>query len=476
MAASVAADAAADAAGAFIVRLELEGAQDGPLQGRTVGVKDNFDLQGYKTGAGNPTWLDTHPPATATAPAVQALLDAGARVVGKTHMDELAYSLNGENAHYGTPRNAAAPGRIPGGSSSGSAAAAGGGLVDIGLGSDTAGSVRVPASYNGLLGFRPTHARVSLELATPLAPSFDTAGWFARDAATLKATGQVLLAGSPSTPLPSPRWLVATDAFDLSDDATRQAIYDAMSVDFPAVTAVLGPPKELAIASLEGEGSLEQWLDVFRVIQAHEVWQAHGEWVRAAAPAFGPGVKERFEAASKVTAAEVEDAAAARERQTHRFWRAAGNLTLGMTFIQKKGRLARRFPRNPTAKFGIGAFLGAAVIGSAGARRPGRKRIVAHVLSVLGSDGLLALPTCPGPAPLLNTPTAELELFRRRLLSLSALAPLCCLPQVTLPIAEVDGCPVGLSLIGPRGTDEALLEVAEALMAAMPAARGAASP
>eukprot|EP00873_Tetraselmis_striata_P002532 jgi/Tetstr1/422796/TSEL_013588.t1 len=416
MAASVAADAAADAAGAFIVRLELEGAQDGPLQGRTVGVKDNFDLQGYKTGAGNPTWLDTHPPATATAPAVQALLDAGARVVGKTHMDELAYSLNGENAHYGTPRNAAAPGRIPGGSSSGSAAAAGGGLVDIGLGSDTAGSVRVPASYNGLLGFRPTHARVSLELATPLAPSFDTAGWFARDAATLKATGQVLLAGSPSTPLPSPRWLVATDAFDLSDDATRQAIYDAMSVDFPAVTAVLGPPKELAIASLEGEGSLEQWLDVFRVIQAHEVWQAHGEWVRAAAPAFGPGVKERFEAASKVTAAEVEDAAAARER------------------------------------------------------------IVAHVLSVLGSDGLLALPTCPGPAPLLNTPTAELELFRRRLLSLSALAPLCCLPQVTLPIAEVDGCPVGLSLIGPRGTDEALLEVAEALMAAMPAARGAASP
>jgi len=415
MAASVAADAAADAAGAFIVRLELEGAQDGPLQGRTVGVKDNFDLQGYKTGAGNPTWLDTHPPATATAPAVQALLDAGARVVGKTHMDELAYSLNGENAHYGTPRNAAAPGRIPGGSSSGSAAAAGGGLVDIGLGSDTAGSVRVPASYNGLLGFRPTHARVSLELATPLAPSFDTAGWFARDAATLKATGQVLLAGSRSTPLPSPRWLVATDAFDLSDDATRQAIYDAMSVDFPAVTAVLGPPKELAIASLEGEGSLEQWLDVFRVIQAHEVWQAHGEWVRAAAPAFGPGVKERFEAASKVTAAEVEDAAAARER------------------------------------------------------------IVAHVLSVLGSDGLLALPTCPGPAPLLNTPTAELELFRRRLLSLSALAPLCCLPQVTLPIAEVDGCPVGLSLIGPRGTDEALLEVAEALMAAMPAARGAAS-
>eukprot|EP00873_Tetraselmis_striata_P001119 jgi/Tetstr1/421383/TSEL_012351.t2 len=352
MAASVAADAAADAAGAFIVRLELEGAQDGPLQGRTVGVKDNFDLQGYKTGAGNPTWLDTHPPATATAPAVQALLDAGARVVGKTHMDELAYSLNGENAHYGTPRNAAAPGRIPGGSSSGSAAAAGGGLVDIGLGSDTAGSVRVPASYNGLLGFRPTHARVSLELATPLAPSFDTAGWFARDAATLKATGQRCW-GRPRS-WPSRRWRVR-------------------------------------VAWSSG------WT-VFRVIQAHEVWQAHGEWVRAAAPAFGPGVKERFEAASKVTAAE------------------------------KKGRLARRFPRNPTAEFGIGAFLtGAAVIGSAGARRPGRKRIVAHVLSVLGSDGLLALPTCPGPAPLLNTPTAELELFRRRLLSLSALrTPAAC--------------------------------------------------
>eukprot|EP00873_Tetraselmis_striata_P001118 jgi/Tetstr1/421382/TSEL_012351.t1 len=331
MAASVAADAAADAAGAFIVRLELEGAQDGPLQGRTVGVKDNFDLQGYKTGAGNPTWLDTHPPATATAPAVQALLDAGARVVGKTHMDELAYSLNGENAHYGTPRNAAAPGRIPGGSSSGSAAAAGGGLVDIGLGSDTAGSVRVPASYNGLLGFRPTHARVSLELATPLAPSFDTAGWFARDAATLKATGQ------------------------------------AMSVDFPAVTAVLGPPKELAIASLEGEGSLEQWLDrVPRHPGARGVAGARG-----VGAGRGAGVRAGREGALRGglqgDGGRGEDAAAARER------------------------------------------------------------IVAHVLSVLGSDGLLALPTCPGPAPLLNTPTAELELFRRRLLSLSALrTPAAC--------------------------------------------------
>jgi amidase len=145
-------------------------------------------------------------------------------------MDELAFSLNGENAHYGTPVNVAAPGRIPGGSSSGSAAAVAAKQADIGLGSDTGGSVRVPASYCGLWGIRPTHGRISLESAAPLAPSFDTVGWFARDAAGLRAAGQALLpAGSANASAPlrpgGVRWLVARDAFELALPETSKVCW-----------------------------------------------------------------------------------------------------------------------------------------------------------------------------------------------------------------------------------------------------------
>src|SRR5688500_36916 len=187
-----------DAIGAFCrhTHAELEGAADGPLAGLTFGAKDIYDVAGRKTGFGSPEWLATHDEASATAPAIQLLLDAGARMVGRTQTDELTYSLNGENAHYGTPSNVNAPGRIPGGSSSGSAAAVAAALVDFALGSDTGGSVRAPASFCGIYGMRPTHGRVSLEHACPLASSFDTAGWFARDPAVLARVGRVLLRDS----------------------------------------------------------------------------------------------------------------------------------------------------------------------------------------------------------------------------------------------------------------------------------------
>eukprot|EP00752_Nemacystus_decipiens_P019502 g17558.t1 len=157
-----------------------------------MGIKDLFDVAGLRTGNGSPTWLAAAEPATADAPVVATLLDAGARFVGKTLTDEMAWSLNGENAHYGTPVNVAAPGRIPGGSSAGSAAAVAGGLVDFALGSDTGGSVRAPASYCGIWGLRPTHGRIALDGAMALAPSFDTAGWFAKTPEIMAQVGDIL--------------------------------------------------------------------------------------------------------------------------------------------------------------------------------------------------------------------------------------------------------------------------------------------
>src|SRR5918992_3688700 len=175
----------------------LEGAAGGPLAGLTFAAKDIFDVVGYVTGGGNPDWKATHEAATHTAWVVRVLLAAGATMVGKTITDEITRGIFGENAHYGTPLNPRAPGRVPGGSSSGSASAVAGELVDFALGSDTGGSVRASASFCGIYGLRPTHGRISLEGVRPLAASFDTAGWFARDAALMERVGAVLLSEEP---------------------------------------------------------------------------------------------------------------------------------------------------------------------------------------------------------------------------------------------------------------------------------------
>ena len=161
--------------------MRCEAAPNGPLRGCTFAVKDVFDIAGHRTGNGHPRLARDPSTAERTASAVERLLAAGARMVGKTYCDELTYSINGENVHYGTPVNPKAPGRIPGGSSSGSAAAVSGGLVDFALGTDCGGSVRIPASYCGIYGIRTSHGLVPADGVVPLAPSFDTVGWFARD-------------------------------------------------------------------------------------------------------------------------------------------------------------------------------------------------------------------------------------------------------------------------------------------------------
>jgi amidase len=177
--------------------VSLEGATTGPLAGLTFAVKDNFDVAGHITGAGSPDWQRSHRPAHTTAAAITSLVEAGARLVGKTQMDELAYGVLGENAHYGTPHNPAAPDRVPGGSSSGSASAVAGGLVDFALGSDSACSVRLPAALCGLFGIRPTlGAGVDGWAATPLAQS--------RYRGVVRAHAGTLAAGGPR-PLGRPR-------------------------------------------------------------------------------------------------------------------------------------------------------------------------------------------------------------------------------------------------------------------------------
>ncbi|WP_394680815.1 amidase [uncultured Comamonas sp.] len=370
----------------------------GPLSGLYFGVKDLFDIAGYPTGGGNPLLLALSGIKTQTAPTVQKLLDAGAALAGKTVTDELAFSMNGNNAHFGAPINGNAPERITGGSSSGSASAVSNRLCDFALGTDTGGSVRAPASHCGLYGIRPTHGRVSLESALALCHSLDTCGWFARDALTFARVADVLMAPD-TTPLPArPRLLMPSDVWGLVDSAVRPAWDGALQ----QITQLLGRAQDCT-AVLD---SFDAMYWSFRYIQGREAWMTDGAFISRYAPVLGPGVKERFDWSRQVTDAQVQQ--------------------------------AEQF----------------------------RMRFRQHLADVLGSDGVLVMPTMPDIAPLRTADEASLEVYRNQAVQMLCLAGLSGFPQISLPLASRGGAPLGISLLGPAGTDRSLIAIAQQLAAA----------
>ncbi len=279
----------------------IHGAAAGPLAGLKAVVKDMYDIKGERTGGGSPEWLAAQLPAKTNAACVQRLLDAGAEIVGKTVCDEFFFSLTGANAHYGTPTNPRAPGRLPGGSSSGSASAVSAGACDLALGSDTGGSIRVPASFCGIYGLRPTHGRTDLTGAMAMAPTFDVAAWFAGDPQIFSKAGTVLLAGEARRAAIS-RLLIASDAFQQADDSVAAACRAFLKQAAPALPA----PEELVLA----KNDFDDWRQTFRVIQAREIWSIYGNWIKSNKPALGPGIRERMAYAA---AASSEEEAAARK-------------------------------------------------------------------------------------------------------------------------------------------------------------------
>lgn len=286
-----------DTAGAFVPgpRATVAGSGQGPLTGLSFAIKDLYDLAGWPTTYGNPDWARTHPVPGTTAVAVTALLQAGADLKGKTKTVELAYGLTGENVWHGTPTNPAAPDRFPGGSSCGSAAATAAGLVDFAMGSDTGGSVRIPASYCGVFGIRPSWGAVNLTGARPLGPAFDTAGWFAAKASVLRRVGEVLLPPGGEAPLGP--LLQVSEAWTNATPQTAEALKPALH----AAEALLGPALSVALTP---EG-LHAFYENFRCAQAEEAWATLGAWVEATQPKFGPGVGERFAAAKAMEPAKA---------------------------------------------------------------------------------------------------------------------------------------------------------------------------
>lgn len=377
-------------------RFVMEPSSTGPLTSLTFAVKDVFDVAGHPTGAGNPTWLETHASPDRSSPLVDQLLAAGARLMGKTLTDELAYSLHGDNLHYGTPVNARAPECVTGGSSSGSAAAVAAGLVDFALGTDTGGSTRVPASYCGLWGLRTSHGLLSSMGLVPLHPGFDTPTWLAHDGSTFERVGVQLLPDSAHT---LRRVLRLDDAWALADPVFQmplQRVLDALADEF-AVN-----PQQLRASP---DVPLERWRNTYATVGAHEGWQVHGARITRHQPTFSPAIQARWKAASEVN----DDAA-----------------------LAARGLMAS-------------------------ARR--------YVRDLLGEDGVAVLPSSASLAPRRDANPSTVDAVRLRTMAITCIAGLAGLPQVSIPLTSPDGEPLGVSLLGPAGSDLALVRLAVRLQA-----------
>lgn len=370
----------------------LLGRSDGPLAGLTFVVKDMFAIQGRKVSNGNPDFYAHASPAHDTAPAIARLIEAGASLTGVTVCDEFFYSVLGTNVHYGQPINARAQGHVAGGSSCGSAAAVAAEMCDFALGSDTGGSIRVPASFCGLYGLRPTHGRIDITGATAMAPSYDDIGFFARDAELFRKVGHVLLEGA-EVDAPIERLVLARDMVMHSEASVDQALWETLD----KLAGAIPKPQHMEIA---GE-DIAAWRKAFTTIQGFEIQSSLLPFIQSHNVDLGPGIKERFEAASRITFSETE------------------------------------------------------------AARAVRADVVKRLTAIAQPGTLIVLPTTPTLPPERDIPDgASFVEFRTLTLQSTCLAGHAELPQISIPAAEAAGCPVGLSFIGWRGGDEALLDLA----------------
>jgi len=281
------------------LREPIAGSGAGPLAGLTFMVKDLFAIEGRKVSNGNPNFYRHATPARDTTPVITRLLAAGATCTGITICDEFFYSLLGSNAHYGQPVNARAPEHVTGGSSCGSAAAVAANMCDFALASDTGGSIRVPASFSGLYGLRPTHGRISLGGVTAMAPSYDTVGFLTRDAPLFRAVGQVLLDG-PRVESKVERLVLAEDFFGHAEASADQALWRALD----RLAGALPKPEHMTIAG----DDIGDWRNAFRLIQGFEIQSTLLPFIRSHNVELGPGMTERFDMAAAITYAEADQA------------------------------------------------------------------------------------------------------------------------------------------------------------------------
>lgn len=378
---------------------------NGPLDGMTFTVKDNIDVAGHRTSYGSPAWRDGHAAPVHNAVCVDQLLSAGARCVGKVVADEFTYSLDGESQFFGTPRNAKAPERVPGGSSSGSAASVANGLAQFSIGTDSGGSIRVPASLCGLWGMRPSLHRISEAGVLPFMPSVSTVGVLADRFEHLDAVARVLLRSGARPVAPLRRLLLLTDALEICDEAVRAQA----SAAFGRVAERAGVPLEpVRFSEIAGEdlplGDCN--VKALRDMQTAEFQSTIGNWIETAKPTLGT------------------------------------TFTLAYGNVQRFDRIAALDSLVRCERFfeAINAFLPAGVV--------------------------ICFPTTPVIAPLKGTLTTLRKVldFYDRTMTITAFSGVGRLPEISAPLLTVDGCPVGLSFAARNYQDEFLLTTVRGLL------------
>ncbi|KAL0696984.1 hypothetical protein Bca4012_064164 [Brassica carinata] len=395
-----------------------------PLTALSFAVSDLFDVKGYVSGFGHPDWIRTHEAAALTSHVVSVLVEGGATCVGKTVVDEFAFSISGETKHYDTPTNPAAPAHIPGGACSGAAVAVAAKLVDFALGIDTVGGVRVPAGYCGVLGFRSSQGIVSNAGIIPVSSSLDAVGWFARDPNTLRRVGHVILQ-LPFAAQRNPRQIIlADDYLQLSKIPVdrisqvviksaeklfgRQALkHENLEKYFEAKVPSL---KEFFREKASGDSKLTTSMllaNVMQLLQRHEFLQNHGDWISTANPSIDPAIYSQLCKTPELTDEEIEN----------------------LNAVRNQMRIA------------IG--------------------------SLLKDDGILVIPTMPSVPPKLGSKEIMSEDYQNRASTLLCVASIsgCC--QVTVPIGQHEKCPVSVSFIARHGGDRFLLDTVQKMYASL---------
>lgn len=396
---------AIEASGAFVETVSLKPFQSGTLDGLTFTVKDNIDLGGHKTSFGNPSWRDEHPAAIHNALCVDQLLAAGATCIGKVVADEFTYSLDGESHFFGTPLNAKAPDRIPGGSSSGSASSVACGLADFSIGTDSGGSIRVPASLCGIWGMRPSLHRISEAGVLPFMPSVSTVGAVANDFETLNRVMRVLLRSGIEDTARLERIVMLDDAFHIADESVRDAAKNMIKrmAKRAAITLEHAGFSDVADRDMDLSSCNE---DALRNLQTMEFENTVGDWIESYKPKLGST-----------------------------FSMAYGNVkSFDRTTVMESLDLCERLFR------GINRFLKTGTI--------------------------ICFPTTPTVAPpkeSLNTMEAVLD-FYDRTMAVTSFSGAGRLPEISAPLLSIDGCPVGLSFAAAHYQDEFLLKALRELL------------
>lgn len=374
---------------------------EGVLSGKTVVVKDLVDYAGHKVSFGLARWHDTHEASRETAPILTQLLEAGSSIAGFTKLDQLAYSLIGNVCEGTPPLNPLYPDRFTGGSSSGPAAAVAAGLADIGLGTDTAGSIRVPAASCGLFGLRPTHGAVSVSGVRPLAPSFDVVGVLSTSPTLIGSAFSVLSSAPVPTGNDVQEVRVPTRAsVSLIGDDTVDSMYsiaDALSVVY-----------ECRVIQYDLSDFINPDIgDLFARLQGREIWSEHSQWISENKSYLADDVQTRLERAKRFSMSSDEEKA--------------------------EDKAAREKYRKDFQGF-------------------------------YNASSILVLPVLTDLAPLRTSSADELLEFRTKSFQLTAPSSFTGCPQLVVPVRnESAGKVIGVGLLGQHGNEAALLRAATLL-------------